>query len=171
MGWLKYFKGLVCGLSAGVVMIFTNILVRRLVSDIEVQLGSFDKMPQLTRFVDSLFTNDEAMAMLGVLIFTLGYIWLAILNKPTPLVCVLHLVLAFVFMALASAALPYIQIHQGLTEKSGAAFDPARDLPWLGCCSVPLLVALWLKRMKNRIMVEQFQSGGWDVLRPGEHRD
>ena len=102
-----------------------------------------------------MLAQNDALYWSGILLFVVGYGRLVWLDEPVLWQCVLHGLLAFVFLLVLAGALTRVVIIQDIQERptdyvTPPLFSLSRDLPWLAICGSPLLLAALCSRMRHQ---------------------
>jgi hypothetical protein len=156
----RMFKAAFCGACAGCLMVVGSSLFNIFLYRIGDILGSADKLPSLTKLVAAMLAQNDTLFWCGIVLFVVGYGWLLWLDEPALWQCVLHGLLAFVFLLLLAGALTRVVIIQDIQEwpqgyVAPPLFRVGRDFPWLAICGTPLLLAALNRRMKRRAMIKR----------------
>ncbi len=148
---LRIIKAFSCGLGAGGILLCGMLIFRFFIH----QLGQLnfaydlpeDSMPPFTKFFNALTPHHEATGLVGLLLFTVGYGWLALIKEPSSMICLLHCLLAFVFVSICSAIIPTARIVQGIIKSQSTPIESLwsewlHESPWLVVCCAPMIVAV-----------------------------
>ena len=152
MNRIRSIKAMMCAGFAGGILSLSCKMFNLLLGHLGMALGSMDKIPALTKWVNALVPAQEWVLWTGVTIFVIGYIWLAWLEEPSPFICVLHGFALLICLISTACTFPWVYVVQGALEdtaKHAPGFSPLRDLPWLILCVLPFIVAVIWSRFRR----------------------